>query len=39
LRTAKGYEDLIIAYRNGAPVRLRDVGHAEVVVCEERASA
>jgi hydrophobe/amphiphile efflux-1 (HAE1) family protein len=28
--TAKGYEDLIIAYRNGAPVRLRDVGHAEV---------
>ncbi len=30
MRTAKGYEDLIIAYRNGAPVRLRDVGHAEV---------
>ncbi|MBN8992918.1 MAG: efflux RND transporter permease subunit [Rhizobiales bacterium] len=28
--TAKGYEDLIIAYRNGAPVRLRDIGHAEV---------
>jgi hydrophobe/amphiphile efflux-1 (HAE1) family protein len=28
--TAKGYEDLIIAYRNGAPLRLRDVGHAEV---------
>jgi hydrophobe/amphiphile efflux-1 (HAE1) family protein len=28
--TAKGYEDLIIAYKNGAPVRLRDVGHAEV---------
>lgn len=28
--TAKDYEDLIIAYRNGAPVRLRDIGHAEV---------
>lgn len=28
--TAKNYEDLIIAYRNGAPVRLRDIGHAEV---------
>lgn len=28
--TAKSYEDLIIAYRNGAPVRLRDIGHAEV---------
>ena len=28
--TAKGYEDLFIAYRNGAPVRLRDIGHAEV---------
>ncbi|MEH2493353.1 efflux RND transporter permease subunit [Bradyrhizobium sp. AZCC 2230] len=28
--TAKGYDDLIIAYRNGAPVRLRDIGHAEV---------
>ncbi|MCP1966862.1 hydrophobe/amphiphile efflux-1 (HAE1) family protein [Bradyrhizobium elkanii] len=28
--SAKGYEDLIIAYRNGAPARLRDIGHAEV---------
>lgn len=28
--SATGYEDLIIAYRNGAPVRLRDIGHAEV---------
>jgi hydrophobe/amphiphile efflux-1 (HAE1) family protein len=26
--TASKYDDLIIAYRNGAPVRLRDVGHA-----------
>jgi hydrophobe/amphiphile efflux-1 (HAE1) family protein len=25
---ASKYDDLIIAYRNGAPVRLRDVGHA-----------
>ncbi|WP_407112185.1 efflux RND transporter permease subunit [Bradyrhizobium sp. LMG 9283] len=28
--TAKDYEDLIIAYRNGGPVRLRDVGLAIV---------
>ncbi|WP_027534700.1 efflux RND transporter permease subunit [Bradyrhizobium sp. WSM3983] len=28
--TANSYEDLIIAYRNGAAVRLRDIGHAEV---------
>jgi hydrophobe/amphiphile efflux-1 (HAE1) family protein len=27
---ANRYDDLIIAYRNGAPVRLRDVGHAIV---------
>jgi multidrug efflux pump subunit AcrB len=26
--TASEYDNLIIAYRNGAPVRLRDVGHA-----------
>jgi hydrophobe/amphiphile efflux-1 (HAE1) family protein len=32
--TANGYDDLIIAYRNGAPVRLRDVGHA-VVAAED----
>jgi hydrophobe/amphiphile efflux-1 (HAE1) family protein len=32
--TAKGYDDLIIAYRNGAPVRLRDVGQA-VVAAED----
>jgi hydrophobe/amphiphile efflux-1 (HAE1) family protein len=24
------YDDLVIAYRNGAPVLLRDVGHAEI---------
>ncbi|MDR1303058.1 MAG: efflux RND transporter permease subunit, partial [Puniceicoccales bacterium] len=28
LETAKGYQDLIIAYKNGAPVYLRDVGEA-----------
>jgi hydrophobe/amphiphile efflux-1 (HAE1) family protein len=32
--TPNGYDDLIIAYRNGAPVRLRDVGHA-VVAAED----
>jgi hydrophobe/amphiphile efflux-1 (HAE1) family protein len=32
--TAKGYDDLIIAYRNGAPLRLRDIGHA-VVAAED----
>ena len=28
LLAAQDYDNLIIAYRNGAPVRLRDVGHA-----------
>jgi hypothetical protein len=28
LETAAGYEDLILAYRNGAPIRVRDVGRA-----------
>jgi multidrug efflux pump subunit AcrB len=28
--TAKEYDNLIIAYRNGAPLRLRDIGHAVV---------
>lgn len=32
--TASKYDDLIIAYRNGAPVRLRDVGHA-IVAAED----
>jgi hydrophobe/amphiphile efflux-1 (HAE1) family protein len=32
--TPNEYDDLIIAYRNGAPVRLRDVGHA-VVAAED----
>jgi hydrophobe/amphiphile efflux-1 (HAE1) family protein len=28
LTAAKQYEDVILAYRNGAPVRVRDIGHA-----------
>jgi hydrophobe/amphiphile efflux-1 (HAE1) family protein len=28
LLNASAYDDLVIAYRNGAPVRIRDVGHA-----------
>ncbi len=30
LFTVHGFEDLILAYRNGAPIRLRDVGRAIV---------
>jgi hydrophobe/amphiphile efflux-1 (HAE1) family protein len=28
LLNASAYDDLVIAYRNGAPVRVRDIGHA-----------
>jgi hydrophobe/amphiphile efflux-1 (HAE1) family protein len=28
LLDANAYDDLVIAYRNGAPVRVRDIGHA-----------
>src|SRR5436189_3572915 len=28
LTRAEDYNDVIIAYRNGAPIRVRDVGHA-----------
>jgi len=28
LLTAEGYDDLIVAYRNGSPVRVRDIGQA-----------
>jgi HAE1 family hydrophobic/amphiphilic exporter-1 len=28
LTTAEEYNDVILAYRNGAPIRIRDVGHA-----------
>jgi hydrophobe/amphiphile efflux-1 (HAE1) family protein len=30
LMTASGFEDYILAFRNGAPIRVRDVGHATV---------
>ena len=30
LLTASGFEDVILAYRNGAPIRVRDVGRAVV---------
>ncbi|GAC1336725.1 MAG: hypothetical protein NVSMB18_00430 [Acetobacteraceae bacterium] len=30
LMTAAGFEDVILAYRNGAPIRVRDVGRAVV---------
>jgi hydrophobe/amphiphile efflux-1 (HAE1) family protein len=30
LMTAKGFNDFILAYRNGAPIRVRDVGRAIV---------
>ena len=30
LMTAKGFNDFILAYRNGAPIRVRDVGRAVV---------
>ena len=28
LMTAQGYDDAIVAYRNGAPIRIRDIGRA-----------
>ena len=28
LTAAAGYNDVIVAYRNGAPIRVRDIGHA-----------
>ena len=30
LMTAAGFEDVILAYRNGAPIRVRDVGRAVI---------
>ncbi|HYZ34999.1 MAG TPA: efflux RND transporter permease subunit [Crenalkalicoccus sp.] len=30
LMTAGGFEDVILAYREGAPIRVRDVGHAVI---------
>jgi len=39
LADAEAYRDLVIAWRNGAPVRLRDVGTAVPGVENDRASA
>lgn len=39
LADAEAYEDLVIAWRNGAPVRLRDIGTAVPGVENDRASA
>jgi hydrophobe/amphiphile efflux-1 (HAE1) family protein len=38
LTTANGFNDYIIAYRNGAPVRVRDVGNA-IVAAEDKTLA
>src|SRR6202034_2258951 len=38
LTTASGFDNYIVAYRNGAPVRVRDVGHA-VVAPEDKTLA
>jgi hydrophobe/amphiphile efflux-1 (HAE1) family protein len=38
LTTANGFNDYIISYRNGAPVRVRDVGHA-IVAPEDKTLA
>ncbi len=39
LADAEAYRDLVIAWRNGAPVRLRDIGTAVPGVENDRASA
>ncbi len=36
---AKQFNDVIIAYRNGAPVRMRDVGHAIAAATDRFAAA
>jgi hydrophobe/amphiphile efflux-1 (HAE1) family protein len=38
LTTASGFDDFIIAYRNGAPVRVRDIGRA-IVAAEDTTLA
>ena len=38
LMTASGFEDYILAYRNGAPIRVRDIGRA-VVAAEDTTLA
>ena len=38
LMTASGFEDYILAYRNGAPIRVRDIGRAVVAPEDTRHS-
>jgi multidrug efflux pump subunit AcrB len=38
LMTASGFDDYILAYRNGAPIRVRNIGHA-VVAAEDKTLA
>lgn len=39
LSTAEEFGQLVVAYRNGAPVRLRDLGHVEDAVAPNRGVA
>ena len=39
LRSAKGFDELVIATRNGSPIRVRDVGWAEDGTKEQRSAA
>ncbi|HEY0199459.1 MAG TPA: efflux RND transporter permease subunit [Rhodanobacter sp.] len=39
LMKAAAYNDVIVAYRNGAPVRLRDVGHAADSVQNDQSAS
>ena len=36
---AKGFDQLVIATRNGSPIRVRDIGRAEDGTKEQRSSA
>jgi HAE1 family hydrophobic/amphiphilic exporter-1 len=38
LTTASGFDDFILAYRNGAPIRVRNIGHA-IVAAEDKTLA
>jgi HAE1 family hydrophobic/amphiphilic exporter-1 len=39
ISSAKGFDDLVIATRNGSPIRVRDIGRAEDGAKEQRSSA
>lgn len=38
LLTASAYDPVIVAYRNGAPIRIRDIGHAEDSLKDDKIS-